>query len=189
MKRRLRPHLLGIDDGPVTKGSADGVVIVGVVMEGADLVEGVAITQFPADGEDATGFLASWIEGLRFAPALHGVVLGGITIAGLGVVDLLELAERTGTPVIAVNRRDPGDHKLGDALRAAGLEERLAVVERAPPAVRLGTRVYLSCAGTTPDRAARLLRGCTGKSDLPEPLRVAHLIARAVSTGQSRGRP
>lgn len=188
MTRPLRPHLLGIDDGPVDRGAPDGVVIVGVVMEGADLVEGVAVAQFAVDGPDATEFLGTWIKGLRFRPALHGIVLGGITIAGLGVVDLVALAERTGIPVIAVNRRDPSDHRLGDALRAAGLAERLSIVERTPEAVRLDTRVYLSCAGATPEAAARLLRGCTSKSDLPEPLRVAHLVARAIATGQSRGR-
>jgi endonuclease V-like protein UPF0215 family len=188
MAPATRPHLLGLDDGPVSKGSPDGVVLVAVVMEGADLVEGVAITRFPVDGPDATSFLADWIGGLRFRPALQGILLGGITIAGLGVIDLAELARRTDVPVISVNRRDPRDHQLERALRAAGLEERLSIVERSPRAVRPGTRVYLSCAGTSPEEAAQLLRSCTRKSDLPEPLRVAHLIARAVTTGQSRGR-
>jgi endonuclease V-like protein UPF0215 family len=189
MAPSVRPHLLGIDDGPVSKGARDGVVIVGVVMEGGDLVEGVAISRFPSDGPEVTAFLADWVGQLRFRPALHAIVLGGITIAGLGVIDLEDLAQRTRVPVIAVNRRDPRDHKLEIALRAAGLEDRLALVERTPPAVRSGGRVYLSCAGTTPERASSLLEGATRKSYLPEPLRLAHLIARAVTTGESRGRP
>jgi endonuclease V-like protein UPF0215 family len=165
------------------------VVLVAVIMEGSDLVEGVAVTRFPVDGPEVTSFLAEWIRELRFRPALQGILLGGITIAGLGVIDLVELAERTEVPVISVNRRDPRDHQLERALRAAGLEERLAIVERTPSAVRPGTRVYLSCAGTTPKEAAAMVRSSTRKSDLPEPLRLAHLIARAVTTGQSRGRP
>ncbi len=183
-----RPHLLGIDDGPVVRDAPDGVVVVGVVMEGADLVEGIAITRFPADGPAATEFLVNWVAGLRFRPALQGLMLGGITIAGLGVIDVVELADRLELPVIAVNRRDPRNHQLDRALRAAGLEDRLAVVDRTPEAVRPGTRVYLACAGIDPEGAARLLRQCTGKSDLPEPIRLAHLIARATTTGESRGR-
>jgi endonuclease V-like protein UPF0215 family len=35
-----RPHILGIDDGPFAKGATREVAIVGVVMEGPDLVEG-----------------------------------------------------------------------------------------------------------------------------------------------------
>jgi endonuclease V-like protein UPF0215 family len=181
--------MLGIDDGPVSKGSSDGVVVVGVVMEACDLIEGIAITRFPVDGPDATEFLADWIRGLRVRPALHGVLLGGITIAGLGVIDLEQLSERVEVPVIAVNRRDPRDHQLERALRAAGLEDRIPIVERTPAAVRPGTRVHLACAGIAPDGAAQLVRSCTRKSALPEPLRVAHLIARAATTGESRGRP
>jgi endonuclease V-like protein UPF0215 family len=158
------------------------------MMEGADLVEGVAFTRFPVDGPEATDFLADWIGGLRVRPALHGVLLGGITIAGLGVVDLAQLSERIALPVMAVNRRDPRDHQLERALRAAGLEDRIAIVERTPVAVRPGTRVYLACAGIEPEAAAPLIRKCTLKADLPEPLRLAHLIARAATTGESRGR-
>lgn len=185
---RTRPHVLGIDDGPVRKHGREGVVVVGVVMEGSDLVEGVAITRFPVDGDGATPFLVGWIRDLRFHPALHGIVLGGITIAGLGVVDISSLSREVGVPVMAVNRKNPANHRLHDALRAAGLPERMEVVDRTPGAVRLPAGVWLSCAGTDPDAAANLVSACTAKAVLPEPLRLAHLIARAVSTGESRGR-
>ena len=59
MPGRYRPHVLGVDDGPFEKGVSQTVPLVGVTMEGSDLVETVAITEFPIDGEDVTGFLAS----------------------------------------------------------------------------------------------------------------------------------
>lgn len=189
MRPRSRPHLLGVDDGPFDKRADRDVPVVGVVMEGPDLVEGVALTRFPVDGPGATGFLAGWISGLRFRPALQGVLLGGVTLAGLGVVDVAGLAEQTGLPVVAVNRRDPTDHRLGDALRAAGLLDRLPEVERCPPPFRTRGGLYLACAGAPPERAAEWVAAARRKSDLPEPLRLAHLIARAVATGESRGRP
>ncbi len=71
-----RPHLLGIDDGPFEKRSSRDTPIVGVLMEGRDVVEAVATTAFPIDGDGVTDFLAAWIEGLRFRPSLQGVVLG-----------------------------------------------------------------------------------------------------------------
>lgn len=188
MKRVRRPHLLGVDDGAFEKRSPEPVPVVGVVMEGCDLVEGVAITRFPVDGDGATRFLAEWIGGLRFRAGLQGVLLGGVTLAGLGVVDLRELAERLALPVVAVNRRDPTRHRLAEAFRAAGFPERLEVVERGPAPVR-AAGLYLACAGTDPAHAAALVEAARRKSDLPEPLRLAHLIARAVATGESRGRP
>jgi len=183
-----RPHLLGVDDGAFDKWRDADVALVGVMMEGADLVEGVAIARFPVDGDDATGFLARWIGGLRFRRALQGVVLGGITIAGLGVVDVVALSEALALPVLVVNRRDPSDHRLEHALRAAGLADRLALVERCPRAVLLSGGPWLASAGIDPDGAARLVAASRRKADLPEPLRLAHLVARAVATGESKGR-
>ena len=158
-------------------------------MEGADLVESVATTHFPVDGDDATGFLSAWIAGLRCRPALQGVLLGGITIAGLGVVDIREMAERLRLPTLVVNRRDPAAHRLADALRAAGLADRLAQVERTPPAIPAGDHLFVAAAGVDPGTALGWVDASRGKSELPEPLRLAHLIARGVTTGESRGRP
>jgi hypothetical protein len=183
-----RPHLLGIDDGAFDKRRDRDVPLVAVMMEDADLVEGVAITRFPVDGADVTAFLAEWIGGLRARPALQGVVLGGITIAGLGVIDLPALAAATALPVMAVNRRDPSDHRVDRALRSAGLAERLPLVGRCPRAFRVEGGLWVACAGIEPDAAAALVAATRRKSDLPEPLRLAHLIARALSTGESRGR-
>jgi endonuclease V-like protein UPF0215 family len=188
VSRRLRPHLLGIDDAPFEKGQAGDVPIVGVMMEGADLVEGVATTSFPVDGDAASDFLASWVCSLRLHANLQGVVLGGITIAGLGLVDLRAFARLVAVPVLAVTRREPENTLLIGALRAARLSERIPTVERSPHATRIGDGLFLACAGTEPSEAARLVQAAIGKARLPEPLRVAHLIARALVSGESRGR-
>lgn len=166
------------------------MVIAGVVLEGADRVEAIALTHFPVDGAGATAFLADWIGGLRARPSLSGIVLGGITIAGLGIIDLVRLAETTLLPVVSVVRRDPARNRLADALRAAPLpdrEERLAVLARTPPAHAVGG-LHFACAGLEPERAAAWIRHSQQKSGLPEALRLAHLVARAAATGESRGR-
>jgi endonuclease V-like protein UPF0215 family len=171
-----RPHILGIDDAPFEKGQRQSVPIIAVMMEGSDLVEGVAIDSFPVDGGGATDHLVRWITGLRFHASLQGVVLGGITMAGLGVVDVSALARGLGAPVLVVTRRHPTN------------ADRIPVVERSPRATRLHDGLYLACAGADPDAGATLARAILGKSHLPEPLRIAHLIARALVTGESRGR-
>jgi endonuclease V-like protein UPF0215 family len=158
------------------------------MMEGPDLVEVVARTDFPVDGDDATGFLAQWVLSLRLHPALQALFLGGVTIAGLGVVDLEALHRRVGVPVLAVNRRDPRNHRVGDALRAAGLEERIDILERTPPAVRVDAHLTVAGAGIEPEEAIALVRASRQKSEVPEPLRLAHMVARAIVRGESRGR-
>jgi len=184
----MRPHLLGIDDGPFEKHRDRETPLVAVMMEGGDVVEGVAVHAARIDGDGVSELLADWIGGLRFRPALQGIVLGGLTIAGLSVIDLPLLARRTGIPVLSVTRKQPTDEALGDALRAAGLAERLALLAAAPPAVPAGEGLWVSFAGVERREALGLLEAARGKSALPEPLRVAHLIAAALVRGVSRGR-
>jgi endonuclease V-like protein UPF0215 family len=157
-------------------------------MEGADRIESVAMGEFPVDGEDVAGYLAGWIGGLRTRPALQGVILGGITMAGLAVVDVVGLAKRLGLPVLVVTRRNPVASELAEALRAAGLEQRLELLERVPRAFGVGEGLYLAHAGTSRAEAERLVLSCLAKSRLPEPLRVAHLIGQAIVLRESRGR-
>ncbi len=184
-----RPHVFGIDDGPFDKTVDRNVPIVGVMTEGADLVEAVAVTEFPLDGAAAAEFLGEWIPGLRFASALHAVVLGGITIAGLGVIDIEALARRLALPVMIVNRRLPENEPVIRALRAAGLAERIPVVEKCPAAWRVSDGLYVTAVGASRDETERILESVRNKSQLPEPLRLAHLIGSAIVKGQSRGRP
>jgi endonuclease V-like protein UPF0215 family len=183
-----RPHVLGIDDAPFRKGRDQSVPIVGVVMEGPDLIEAVAVATFAVDGDDAAGFLSAWVGGLRAYRSIQAILLGGITIAGLGVVDLDKLAELVARPVVAVTRRNPADSELRRALRAAGLTERLALLDRSPAAVEAAPGLFVAGSGLSPAEAVALVRRTLRKSRLPEPLRVAHMVAGALATGQSRGR-
>ena len=48
--------------------------------------------------------------------------------------------------------------------------------------------VMVQRAGVSLSEAARVLTEFTVEGKIPEPLRVAHLIAGGVTTGQSRGR-
>ena len=157
-------------------------------MEGSDVVESIALGEFPVDGEGATEYLAGWIAGLRAHSMLQAVILGGVTIAGLGVIDVTALAERLGLAVLVVTRRNPERSELANALRAAGLENRLDVLDRIPRAYGLGDGLYLAHAGAPRIEAERLLLATLGKSRLPEPLRVAHLIGQALVLRESRGR-
>lgn len=184
-----RPHVLGIDDGPFVKHVSEKALIVGVMMEGADLVEAVAVSEFPVDGAEVTPFLGSWIEGLRFRPALQCVLLGGITIAGLCVVDIEQLSARLGLPVVVTNRKLPTNAPLLRALESAGLSDRIPIVERSPAPFSVSGGLFAAQAGADREWTERIFRVTRLKSALPEPLRLAHIIARAIATGESRGRP
>jgi uncharacterized protein len=184
----FRPHTLGVDDAPFDKRQKGPVPIVSVAMEGHDVIESVALGEFPVDGDGATDYLASWIAGLRARPMLQAVILGGVTIAGLGIIDVTALAERLGLAVLVVTRHNPARSELADALKAAGLLDRLTLLERTPRAYGISEGLYLAHAGVPRVEAERLLMATLGKAKLPEPLRVAHLIGQAIVLRESRGR-
>jgi endonuclease V-like protein UPF0215 family len=184
----FRPHILGVDDAPFDKRQPGPVPIIAVAMEGNDVIESIALGGFPVDGDGATEYLASWIAGLRARPMLQAVILGGITIAGLGIIDVTALAERLGLAVLVVTRHNPARSELESALRAASLPDRLALLERIPRAYGAGEGLYLAHAGVPRVEAERLLAATLGKARLPEPLRVAHLIGQAIVLKESRGR-
>jgi hypothetical protein len=183
-----RPHLIGIDDGPFAKGADRDTPLVAVLMEGCTLVEAVATTRFPIDGHDVSGFLARWIASLRFRDTAQGLVFGGITIAGLAVLDLARIAQETQLPVFCVNRREPTNEAIAAALRSAELGDRIELIAAAPRSIAVAEGLHVAVAGADAASARRLLLPSIGKSALPEPLRVAHLIAAALARGESRGR-
>ena len=183
-----RPHLLGIDEGPFEKGQCEPVPLVAALCEGPDLLEAVARSEFPVDGAGATQFLLEWLGGLRAFPSLQGVALGGITLAGLGLVDVNALSAGLRVPVLVVTRRPPDNVRLRSALEAAGLSERFAIAERSPAAFRTDDGLWLAHAGVDAAAALALLEASRGKAKLPEALRIAHLFATALVRGESQGR-
>ena len=116
------------------------------------------------------------------------MLLGGITFAGFNVVDIHALAAALDRPVLVVARRRPRLPLIQEAL--AHLPDgarKWAVIERAGPMEPLAG-LFVQRAGLTPTEAAELLAATTLHGKLPEPLRLAHLIAGGVVTGTSRGR-
>ncbi|HVR76306.1 MAG TPA: DUF99 family protein [Planctomycetota bacterium] len=182
-----RQHTLSIDDGPFEKRRDREVWAVGVVTAGSGLVEGVLTTRLAVDSGGVTDRLALWVNGSRFRPSLRAVFIQGITIAGLSVVDLPLFHRLTGLPVISVDRKAPVSGRLEETLRKLGLGDRIAALEAAGPFHEI-TGLVFTCAGASPEEARRLIGENRGRSRLPEGIRIAHLIARAITLGESRGR-
>jgi endonuclease V-like protein UPF0215 family len=76
-----------------------------------------------------------------------------------------------------------------DALfdRTPGAARKWKLVEQAGPLEKLGA-LWVQRIGLPHEDALALLRATTLHGNIPEPLRLAHLIAGGVTTGQSRGR-
>jgi len=181
-------HVVGFDDGPFVPGHRGDVDLIGAVLSGPRL-DGVLRARVRRDGANATDRIAEVIELSHFRPHLQLVLLQGIAVAGFNVVDIRSLGERLELPVIAVVRRRPDLEAIRRALleKVAGGRRKWRLIEKAgPPTQAAG--LWLQCAGIGLEEASAAVSRLAIHSRVPEPLRVAHLIAGGISSSGSRQR-
>ncbi|MDY6769661.1 MAG: DUF99 family protein [Candidatus Nanohaloarchaea archaeon] len=190
--RTVKPEarLVGIDDAPF-EFEDEATTLVGTVFRGGDYLEAVLMDEVTVDGLDATDTITGMVTEGRHAEQVQAVLLDGITVAGFNVVDLERLAADADVPVVAVSRTEPGSDGMERGLenvdRAA---ERRARIDAAGAALQHGTgagTVHFQYAGTDEATARELLDVATVRGQLPEPIRVSHLIGAALEHGASRG--
>lgn len=180
MKQEIR--VLGIDDGPAD----DEVLVVGTFYRGGQFMDGLLSTRVEHDGSDATARIARMITESKFFDQLQAVLLSGLSVAGFNMVDVFSLHEKTGLPVIAVVRREPDFPAYLDALRRLGRDADARWVERLGPPVAVG-EVFCQFVGCESGFVEEVVSLTTTNAQVPEPLRVAHLIAGGLVSGESDG--
>ena len=167
------------------------VTAVGVVFRGAAFLDGLLSTKIAKDGMDGTVGIAKSVLNSRHYDQLSYIMLNGIPIAGFNVVDIKALNKKTRLPVIAVQRRKPDMKEFMAALRKLNdCKKKLQAVKKAGKFFRFnfhGTEVLYQKAGASNEECEELLRITCIRGNIPEPLRVAHLIASGLS-GESHGR-
>lgn len=181
------PRVIGFDDAPFARRPGAAVPLVGAVCSGTRF-EGLVWGRTRRDGWGATEAVCRMLEGGKFLPQLHLVLLDGIAFGGFNVVDLPALASRLQRPCVAVMRRLPDLDAMERALRRLPRpERRVALIKRAGPIHQLGGFTF-QVQGAEPAEVAEALARVTDRGLVPEPLRLAHLIGSAVVTGESSHR-
>ncbi len=192
MIRKVKPEIrvVGFDDGTFSfssKLNREKTILIGVVMKGSQEVVGVLSRWITVDGRDATDFIADAVINSRFKD-LRVILLKGITYAGFNVVDVERLNRETGLPVVVVVRKRPNLEAMEAALRKHfdDAEERIGLLRKAPPLHELiPEKLYIQFLGLDDRTATEIVRITTRTGLLPEPLRLAHMIASALMSGES----
>jgi endonuclease V-like protein UPF0215 family len=179
---------VGFDDAPFERSHRGDVLVVGAVFAGNRL-DGVISTKVRRDGANAAQRLIDCLTGSKYFDQLQAILLQGIAFAGFNVVDLQRLHQATGLPLLVVARYRPDLQAIRKALleQVPGGARKWRLIEEAGPMEPMAG-LYVQRCGITPENAARLLASLKQNSQLPEPLRVAHMIAGGVTTGESRHR-
>jgi endonuclease V-like protein UPF0215 family len=185
---RAITNVVGFDDAPFVHAHRGDVRLVGAVCARTRL-DGVVSGVVRRDGANATDTMIGLIAGSKFANHVRAVLLNGIAVAGFNVVDIHRLAEELAVPVIVVVRRRPRLELVRAALfdRTPGPARKWRLIQRAGVIDPVGP-LWIQRAGISLPAAAAVIAATTLHGNLPEPLRLAHLIAGGVTTGVSRGR-
>ena len=180
-------NVVGFDDAPFAHEHYGDVRVVGAVCSRTRL-DGVLSGKVRRDGVNATDELIRLVGG-KFREHVRAVLLQGIALAGFNVVDINRLSQALDVPVVVAVRKHPRLHLVEEALRerTRGGKRKWKLIQAAGALEQIGP-MWIQRVGLSRPDAAALLRATTLHGNLPEPLRLAHLIAGGVTTGQSRGR-
>lgn len=184
VKKEVR--ILGIDDAPFDRKTKD-VLVVGTVFRGGNYIDGLLSCSVKKDGNDATDKLIGIIRKTRHLDQLQCIMLNGIALAGFNVIDINRLFKKTNLPVIVVIRRMPDFEKIGNALKKIKQQKKMKLMEKAGK-IHEVNGVYVQIAGINLKMAEKIVKMSSTHSNIPEPIRVAHLIASGIALGESHGR-
>jgi len=195
IKKQIR--ILGIDDCPF-KRSDKQVQIVGTVFRAGEYLDGLLSTKVSVDGFNATEKIIQMIKRSRTAGQLRLIMLDGIAFGGFNVVDINKLYKETKLPVIVVIRHKPDFKAIERALKHLTKPKRRFELMKSAGKIyemkikhkglRKSGKIYFQFAGLTEKQARQVLKLTTVHGLIPEPIRVAHLIATGIKLGESRGR-
>jgi hypothetical protein len=188
MKPEIR--VIGIDDAPFSFRFTE-TLVVGVVMRGSSYVEAILSTKVKVDGKDSTVRLTQLINSTRHKKQLRAILIDGIALGGFNVIDINELASQTNLPVLTITRDKPDLESIKEALikHFKDWERRLELMSKGE-IHKIETKhkpIWVKCAGIELPKAKEILRLTTLRGALPEPIRLAHLIASGMVRGESYG--
>lgn len=152
------------------------------------------IKDVEVDGLDATERALEAIgeaRGLGWAP--DALLAPSLPLAGFNMIDPQRIASEGGIPFIAVLRGKPDDVAVRRALirHFADAEARIKILEKAGKLHSFRTEggwAFISCSGIEAGEALRLVEALTVFGKMPEPLRIASAIGRAIGDAL-RGSP
>ena len=174
---------LGISESFI-KGVSEESILAGVVMRADMTIDGFTFSKATVGGMDATEKILEMYRGLK-RDDITLLLLNGCVISWYNVIDLHRVEEETGLPLICVTYNESaGLEKYFKELFPEDWESRVEIYRKnkSRTAVKLSTgyTVYIRFIGMKMEEAKGILNKFTSHGSIPEPLRVARLLARSL---------
>ncbi len=158
-------------------------VIAGVVMRSDFVVDGVALGWTAVGGNDATASIAALFRRFR-RNDVNLVMVSGAILSLYNIIDVDALSAKTKLPVICLTYKETAG--IEGSIRRhfpEGAGAKLAAYrklgKRTGVRLRTGHRVFVRVSGIDREEVRPVLDTFTLQGSVPEPVRVAKLLARA----------
>ncbi|MGB9622551.1 MAG: DUF99 family protein [Candidatus Bathyarchaeia archaeon] len=177
--------VIGVEDGSFKSfDRKNGYTILCCVLMDNYKILKVFLSRIQVDGMDATSKLLKMITDVEYST----IILGGITFAGFNIIDPRKIFEEKRSPIIIYSSHKPNNEKILNALKKhfEDWHKRWGIIHSLGNIyefeVKLGDPpIYFEIIGETLEYAKSILKQYTMIYRVPEPIRVAKIIARGVS--------
>ncbi|MCF7890237.1 DUF99 family protein [Candidatus Bipolaricaulota bacterium] len=189
MHIKEQSKVIGWNEGPFDFDQEEPTPLIGVITRGGGTVDGVLKREVAVDGLNGTRLLSTAINESKHSEELSLVVLAGVTLAGFNVVDISKISENTKLPVLSVTREKVDMESFKSALKnLPNFQQRWRAARNAGEIGELDLddhRVYYQTANLSNSDAERALKVMATHSVLPEPIRLAGMIATSLVRRES----
>ena len=179
---------VGVDDGgfqsqwsPIGR---KGKAVLAAVLLSDYWIEDIHVGEITVDGLDATDVLAKLLASWKF----DAVLLSGVSFAGFNLIDAEAIHKTFGKPVVIVSGDKPDNIAVKKALQKHFMdwEVRWKFVKKLGRIYSVAPKVaepplYFEAVGLSAKSAKLMIRALAISSRLPEPIRVARLVARGLT--------
>lgn len=185
MKRKAFQNMMvvGVEDGSFQKGVTRKALLAIVLLRQAN-IEDVKVTEITVDGLDATEKLINILKKWK----CDAIFLAGVSYAGFNIIDPMIIHAKFEKPVIIIARTKPNNRAVKRALRRhfEDWETRWKIFQQLGPVHEFFIKkeeipIYVETVGANVKWAYNVIRSLCFCGRIPEPIRVARLIARGLS--------
>jgi len=160
-------------------------VLAGIVMRSDFIIDGVSFTRITVGGMDATEGIMRLVESLR-RDDINLMMLNGCVISWFNIVDIQTVYERLQIPLICVTYEESEglEEHIAKHFEASERDVRIEAYkklgDRVPVKLSDHFEVLIRFLGVEEAEAEMVLKKFTAHGRVPEPLRVARIVARAL---------
>ncbi|MGD0729154.1 MAG: DUF99 family protein [Candidatus Micrarchaeaceae archaeon] len=181
-------RFIAIASGPISKKLKNNkTILVGIIFR-ENYIEGLLSTRISVDGTDSTNQIIGMINKSRFKDQIRILLFNGIALAGLNIINPNFLEKKLKMKIILLNKRRQNAKELVNALNEFSrihkkdASERIKIVKNYSSVKILKVRHLFFQSKLE----SHYLKNFSDNAF--EALRIAHIVASGISSGESKGR-